>query len=263
MENASKALLMAGATLIAILIITLFVLMNNQIKSYQQQKDEAEKAQQISKFNNDFERYLVMDDDGISGADVVTLINKLNEYNQKSKANTEDNTTDNGKAIDYNVVMTITISNMGNTDEKNGNTQGFRKRYGYDENTDGLFKGIMQNGKIIIESNNTKALNYTRFRKFQVQDKNALEIASTLYQKNYAIESDAKIQELIGEALYEYNSKKYTAKTAWKYGGELEKATIAEYTEYKEFVSSTFVKDGNTEYAKNGQIQKIYLKFYN
>ena len=260
MENASKALLMAGATLIAILIITLFVLMNNQIKSYQQQKDEAEKAQQISKFNNDFERYLVMDDDGISGADVVTLINKLNEYNQKSKANTENNTTDNGKAIDYNVVMTITISNMGNTDEKNGNTQGFRKRYGYDENTDELFKGIMQNGKIIIESNNTKALNYTKFRKFQVQDKNALEIASTLYQKN---PNDPKLKATIGEELYKYDSKKYPERDKWNYGGELDEATIKNYTEYKEFVSSTFVKDGNTEYAKNGQIQKIYLKFYN
>ena len=237
---------------------------NQGTRTYQQRKDEEVRVEQIAKFNNDFNRYIVSDDDGISGADVVTLVNKLNEYNQKSIINTENGTTNSGKSIDYNVVMTITISNMGNTAENNGSTQGFRKRYGYDEN-DLFGSNINRYGQIIIKSDSTAGVNsiYSLFRNFQVNDKNALEIASKIYQKNYATESDAKIQELIGESLYEYNSKKYTARTAWKYSGELTKKTIVEYTEYKEFVSSTFVKAQDTEYAENGQVQNIYLKFYN
>ena len=81
MENASKALLMAGGILIAILIIGALLLMVTQIGDYQKTKDSGAKATQIAKFNSDFERYL--DDKGIKGTDIVSLINKIAEKKTK------------------------------------------------------------------------------------------------------------------------------------------------------------------------------------
>ena len=79
MENASKALLMAGGILIALLVIGALILMFNQVGSYEKAQDARKKSSQIADFNKDFERYL--DDKGITGADVISLINKVLDYN--------------------------------------------------------------------------------------------------------------------------------------------------------------------------------------
>ena len=56
MENASKALLMAGGILITLIIISAFVLMFNQIGDYEKAQSSNEKELQLAKFNLDFER---------------------------------------------------------------------------------------------------------------------------------------------------------------------------------------------------------------
>ena len=57
MENASKALIIAGGILTAILVIGAVLLMVNNIGAYQDTQNSNEKNSQISKFNMDFERY--------------------------------------------------------------------------------------------------------------------------------------------------------------------------------------------------------------
>ena len=102
MENASKALLIAGGMLIALLIIGALVLRFNQIGDYDKGLHSIEKISQIAEFNMDFERYI--DDQGITGADVISLINKVNDYNNKAKKGGVIN------SIDYSIKMSITIS---------------------------------------------------------------------------------------------------------------------------------------------------------
>lgn len=110
MENASKALLMAGGMLIALLVIGALVLMFNQIGDYEKGNQGIKKTSEIAEFNMDFERYL--DDKGITGADVISLINKISDYNNKAKKGGVTN------SIDYSVKMSITISDIKGLDTK-------------------------------------------------------------------------------------------------------------------------------------------------
>ena len=52
MENASKALLMAGSVLISIIVISLFLIMTNSLTSYQQTQTQSQREAQIVSFNN-------------------------------------------------------------------------------------------------------------------------------------------------------------------------------------------------------------------
>ena len=62
MENASKALVMAGGILIAILVIGALLLMINQIGSYEKTQTVNVKDSQLAQFNYDFERYKAIQD---------------------------------------------------------------------------------------------------------------------------------------------------------------------------------------------------------
>ena len=53
MENASKALVMAGGILIALLVVGALMLMINQVSYYQKSESTSEKAQQQAEFNKE------------------------------------------------------------------------------------------------------------------------------------------------------------------------------------------------------------------
>ena len=57
MENASKALLMAGGILIALMIIGALVLLGNNLSNYKSNEDISVHQAQIAEFNNQFEPY--------------------------------------------------------------------------------------------------------------------------------------------------------------------------------------------------------------
>jgi len=78
MENASKALLIAGGVLLAIIIITMFLSMYGQIKGMEEAKEEKIKLEQLHAFNAQYEAY---DKHIMYGADVITLSNKVDEHN--------------------------------------------------------------------------------------------------------------------------------------------------------------------------------------
>jgi len=81
MENASKALIMAGSILIALLTIGALVFMFDSISGVEQQKDQNAEIEEILKFNRQFEAF---DTVGLRGNDLLTLINKMLDYNQRS-----------------------------------------------------------------------------------------------------------------------------------------------------------------------------------
>ena len=73
MENASKALLMAGAMLIVLLITSLIVYMYQGIRVLPETEQEMREAEELEKFNKQYQAY---ERDGIRGTDVITLANK-------------------------------------------------------------------------------------------------------------------------------------------------------------------------------------------
>lgn len=70
MENASKALLIAGGVLIAILILSVLVVTINIINSNQKTQEEALATEQLVKFNQKYEAY---NKKALYGIDIITL----------------------------------------------------------------------------------------------------------------------------------------------------------------------------------------------
>lgn len=80
MENASKALLMAGGILIAVLIIGLLVYMFNSSSQLFKTSEDIEQLEQIVAFNKEYEAY---NRKLMRGTDIVSIINKANSNNTK------------------------------------------------------------------------------------------------------------------------------------------------------------------------------------
>ena len=87
MENASKALIMAGSILIAIIIISLGIMIFNNMSNSVKNESNLDK-QQISAFNSKITPYI---GESISGSQVNTLIQLVRTINKK--ADNENNST--------------------------------------------------------------------------------------------------------------------------------------------------------------------------
>ena len=80
MENATKALLMAGGILLGLIILAGLVLMWTNISKFQA-NNSAEKEDQIKQFNEEFTTY-VEDKGYIRGVDIISLFNKVESYDK-------------------------------------------------------------------------------------------------------------------------------------------------------------------------------------
>ena len=107
MENASKALIMAGGILIALLVIGALVLMFNQLSYYQRTETDSEKTQQLADFNKEYLKYTY---DDIKGYELISLVNKVIDYNIKEEV---------GNSVDYTKKITVVI-----------NMKEFKSKYG-------------------------------------------------------------------------------------------------------------------------------------
>ena len=80
MENASKALIMAGGVLIAVLIIGLFVYMFTSVSSNYRSEEDIKRTEEITEYNNQFVSY---NKKLIRGSEIISLINKAISNNEK------------------------------------------------------------------------------------------------------------------------------------------------------------------------------------
>lgn len=78
MENASKALLMAGGILIALLILGALIMMFTSLQDYQNSNDARTKNTQIAEFNNQFEPY---NKEGLTLMELKSVYNKIESNN--------------------------------------------------------------------------------------------------------------------------------------------------------------------------------------
>lgn len=238
MENASKALLIAGGILVALLIIGGLLLMFNTIGDYQRSQDTNKKTTQLAEFNLDFERYA--DDKGIKGADIISLINKIIDYNYKARNGGVTN------SVDYSIKMSITVSGLDD----------FNKKYAYESGNNALFNQPSSTFGENGASSNTikKTLEDCIKAENIVGNTDKLKILSSVYdtgKDNVTNEKNIKAKcDEIG-----FNWDKNT----------ISLDTIKKYRQYSEFKSSTFKIDKTQEdegvVYKNGQIQKFYFKF--
>ena len=80
MENATKALLISAAVMIAIMVLSLLMMAYNQVSDYYQTQHTDAMAKQTEEFNNKFINY---DRDNIRGSDLLSLMNKVIDFNER------------------------------------------------------------------------------------------------------------------------------------------------------------------------------------
>ena len=222
MENASKALIMAGGMLIALLIIGALVLVFNQIGDYEKVQTSSKKSSQIADFNKELSKY---SGDNVKGYDMITLINKAIDFNSK------DGSTGEANSVDYDKKITIELTNMKTFTNKYGVSGAmtlFKKsEYKNSELIDVIkqFNSIQNKYNLTVKQISTLSANYDSIA-FTEKDK----------QNN----PDKKtIKELIGRDL------------------SISQNEINQYREYSEFKNSTFK---NTDMQYDGA-QIVSLKF--
>lgn len=104
MENASKALLIAGGVLLAVLVLSLFGLLLSNISSNQMAQEKTKQAEQLKEFNQQWEAY---NKKALYGTDIITVVNKAIQNNKSVVATDKEN----------NFYVNVTIVYNGNTFE--------------------------------------------------------------------------------------------------------------------------------------------------
>lgn len=79
MENATKALIMAGSILLAMLIIGAAVMTFRSITQTQREQEESVRIKQINDFNKGYTSF----EKNLYGSEVLSLANKMTDYNEK------------------------------------------------------------------------------------------------------------------------------------------------------------------------------------
>ena len=128
MENASKALVIAGGILIALMILASFMFLFNQMSENANLQDEQQKAEEIVEFNSPYEVY---QRNLLRGYDIVTVSNKANDYNINYRNKTEE--TDINQEI--HIYVTFKLDDW----------EEFRKNTSYDLTA--YFKDLRKNNK--------------------------------------------------------------------------------------------------------------------
>ena len=144
MENATKALLIAGGVLLAIIIISLFVSMYQSVSGLQQAQDDKIEMQQIAAFNAQFEAY---DKKLIYGSEVITVMKKAIDNNKRKYT-----TTEGYNFVNINIKVSSTFQSKVTVDSLDGSSKDF---YGEAAKTEvenaGL--GITLSGKTLQPGN--------------------------------------------------------------------------------------------------------------
>lgn len=100
MENASKALLMAGGVLIAIIILALLVKSSETVSSFQKMQLSEEEQSRLIAFNEQYTKYIGQ---YVYGTEVLTLKNRYENDHQVMVIleNGDDLITGGGQDIQY------------------------------------------------------------------------------------------------------------------------------------------------------------------
>ena len=221
MENASKALLMAGGVLIGLLVIGALVLMVNQLGSYQKQNVGTEQEKQIAQFNQEFTRFT---DQRIDGTDIVSLVNKVVDYNTRSGG---------VNSLNYDIKITLTID-----------ITGFAGKYG----TNSTSKIFGNTTRYTINNSNVSFYNIIR--------------NYTNIESNYGLENLKKLSSNF-DSVYENGTKSVkdvTGKEINDLNPPNGKNIIEGHREYSEFKSSKFRSVGSPTYT-DGQISRLSFKW--
>ena len=237
MENASKALIMAASVLIAIVIISAFVLMMSNLTSYQESSYQSNLSAQIAEFNNQYTTYERTD---IRGSDMISLMNKVLDYNTRYTG--EENFTK----------MKITVKMKGHNAELTfDGTNRIIEKTEYTQ--DNIYLIVGQPSAVTGDITDGEI---RRIEK-KYQQKYCNQLASEISNIESIIENGA--YRTASEKNQAFDDEKILPKSATSYGGiTVIYDDALKYYEYIQFKRSYFDCVGEPEYDKNtGRILKM------
>ena len=121
MDNATKAILISGGILIALLIFSLMVTMLNNIRTMEEAKDDKAMSMELQQWNSQWEAY---NKQVMYGSDVLTVVNKAAQLNHEVEG-------DEGYKIEIKLVGKVNINEI----EEYKNSIFKCKEVHYSENT--------------------------------------------------------------------------------------------------------------------------------
>lgn len=248
MENASKALIMAGSVLIALMILGALLLMFNNLNNYQNTESQNTREAQVVEFNNQYETY---NRNNVRGSDLCSLLNRVADYNRrKSTEGTGKN--DEGQYLAYEP-MTIEFDFSGKRAQlKVGDKNNLIMQEKYSQsNKENQFEEYISSKIGIIEENyGTDVIQKlaTSVSKIYVDENasyktkmNAVLAYNSIKGKKLSIENDS-----INQSIKEINTSKNDVYT---------------YYEYMQFKRAYFNCESVEYSKKTGRITKMYFKF--
>ena len=263
MENASKALIIAGEVLISIIIISALVLMFNNLTSYQKVKEQNEQENEVIQFNARYEAYNRED---VRGNELYSLINRVVDYNErKTTQGTE------GQEFAYEPI-TITV-NLKSEDGKD------QTSFAYDGILRIFTKKQVPSSYFTINATNNTFKNLFKNHVFEIETNYGREsIANLTNSLTRIFIEDAQFREYLEsdinkakQVIYNYNSYAKEAlsvensklESSWKSLDEQSeiRKDVYTYYEYLQFTRAHF-KCINVKYNKGtGRIVQMDFRF--
>ena len=169
MENASKALLIAGGILILIILVSLVLLVKNNVTNFYASEDELQMIADKTKFNEQFTRF---NRDDVAGYELISLTNKVIDYNERlSYATTVGN---DSQAEPVSLSITLWSSTDEGEKVKDLFTHdGNLRLFASDNSVFKLVEESTTNGSVALNNNNTQGTKL----------KNILETVKTIEKK--------------------------------------------------------------------------------
>ena len=87
MENASKALIIAGGILLALLILSVLIYVGTTLSNMANQQNQSKQLEQTAEFNRTYEAY---NRSRLYGTDVISVVNRAIDYNKQLDADEEE-----------------------------------------------------------------------------------------------------------------------------------------------------------------------------
>ncbi len=140
MENASKALIMAGSVLLALIIISALVFMFNSLRGLKTEELNSDEAKKLAEFNQKIELY----NRDLYGSELISLANLIEDYNSR-----EANAYTGGyKQITFKVDMKeISVEMDGYMDKTYTNYE--KLVNDYENNIENLLSNLKKTEKIL------------------------------------------------------------------------------------------------------------------
>ena len=223
MENASKALLIAGGVLMGVLLLSGLVMFWSRLSQVQSGSSDTDKDSQLAQFNQEFETY---NKDKVLGSEIISIVNKIDSYNHDIPS------IFNSKVQYEEIKVTVNFgSQLGDT---------------FKDSVEDLTKSYRINEMI---------KKYT-----ELEGKYSRDFVQKLSANVQRIEDTIKdIKNSEGRTTVPY-SEVIERIFGRKGVTEFDKITLEKYKEFTNFKKAKFKCTG-TEHNENGQINKLSFTF--